>query len=343
VILSSSFILGVDVDDAVGVNVESDFDLRDSSRSGGNAREVELTQELVIGNHLSLSLEDSDGDGGLVVSSSRVDLGFLGRDGGVSGDHLGHDTSEGLDAERKGSDVQKQEVLHVSLENTALDSGTNCNCLVGVDGFVGSLFEDFLDELDDFGHTGHTSDQDDFFDLVLGEVRILDAVLAGLDCSLEEVVSQGFELSSGEFEDEVFGARSISGQEGKVDFGLGGLGELDLGLLGGFSKPLDGSLVLGHINAGLLLELLEKKSLDNAVNVLTSAGCISVSGLDLKDTLHVLEDRDIECSSSQIVDSDDFILLFLHTVGQSSSSWLVDYSFDLETSDFAGILGGLTL
>jgi len=38
-------------------------------------------------------LEDSDGNGGLVVSSSGEDLRFFGGDGGVSGDHFGHDSS----------------------------------------------------------------------------------------------------------------------------------------------------------------------------------------------------------------------------------------------------------
>jgi hypothetical protein len=51
------------VDDAVGVDVEGHFDLRHAARRRRNADEVELAEQLVVGRHLALALEDADRHG----------------------------------------------------------------------------------------------------------------------------------------------------------------------------------------------------------------------------------------------------------------------------------------
>lgn len=52
-------VLGRDVDDAVGVDVEGDLDLRHAARSRRNAHQVELTEDLVVGRHFAPALEDA--------------------------------------------------------------------------------------------------------------------------------------------------------------------------------------------------------------------------------------------------------------------------------------------
>lgn len=44
----SAFVLGGDVHDAIGVNVEGDLNLRDATRGGGDPDEGELAQHLVV-------------------------------------------------------------------------------------------------------------------------------------------------------------------------------------------------------------------------------------------------------------------------------------------------------
>ena len=61
--------------------------------------EVEVPEELVVADELTLSLEDLDLDGGLAVGSSRECLRLLGGGGRVMGDGFGHDTTEGLNTE----------------------------------------------------------------------------------------------------------------------------------------------------------------------------------------------------------------------------------------------------
>ena len=68
------------VDDAVGVDVEGDLDLRHAARRRRNAHQVELAEHLVVGRHFALALEDADGDGVLVILGGREHLALLGRD-----------------------------------------------------------------------------------------------------------------------------------------------------------------------------------------------------------------------------------------------------------------------
>ncbi len=66
-LLARTFVLGLNVDDSIGVDVERHLDLRHAARRRRDADEVELAQELVVRRHLALALEDADGDRGLSV------------------------------------------------------------------------------------------------------------------------------------------------------------------------------------------------------------------------------------------------------------------------------------
>src|SRR5207302_10231191 len=56
-LLASALVLGLDVDDAVGVDVERDLDLRHATRRRWQSDQVELTEHLVVGRHLARSEE----------------------------------------------------------------------------------------------------------------------------------------------------------------------------------------------------------------------------------------------------------------------------------------------
>jgi hypothetical protein len=90
--------LAEDVDDAVGVDVEGDLDLRHAARRRRQVHQLELAQRLVVHGHLALALEDVDLHRGLVVVGGGEHLAPLGRDGGVPLDEAVHDPTLGLDA-----------------------------------------------------------------------------------------------------------------------------------------------------------------------------------------------------------------------------------------------------
>ena len=92
-------VLGRHVDDAVGVDVEGDLDLRDAAGRRRQVDELELAERLVVARHLALALEHVDLDRRLHVLGGGEHLGALGRDGGVALDELGHHATLGLDAE----------------------------------------------------------------------------------------------------------------------------------------------------------------------------------------------------------------------------------------------------
>ena len=54
--------------DTVGVNLEGDLDLRNTTGSGGDTSELELAEVVVVLGERTFTLEDLDEDGGLVIS-----------------------------------------------------------------------------------------------------------------------------------------------------------------------------------------------------------------------------------------------------------------------------------
>ena len=341
--LAGGLVLGEDVADTVGVDVEGDLDLGNTAGRRGDADEVELAEHLVVGGHFTLALEDLDADLGLVVGGGRVDLRLLGGDGGVLGDHAGEDTAEGLNTEGEGSDVEEEEAGDITAEDTALDGGTDGDGFVGVDAAEGLLAEEVLDDLEDLGHAGHATDHDDFVEVLVLRAGVLHALLAGRDGALDEAVDEALELGAGEHHLDVLGTVLVGGDEGEVDLGLHGGGELALGLLGGFADTLHGHAVVADVDAGGLLELVHDVGGEGLIEVLTTEVGVTVGGLDLEDAGGDLKNGDIERTATKIVDGDGAVLGLLETVGERGGGGLVDDAVDGEARDYTGVLGGLAL
>ena len=199
--LSGTLVGSGDVQDTVGINIESDFDLGNTSGSGRDTFKVELAQQVVVLGHSSLTFEDLDEDTWLVVGIGGEDLGLLGGDGSISTDQSGHDTTSGLNTEGEGSNVQKEEVLDVLISFTgqdgSLDSSTVGDSFIGVDGSVKNLtVEEVGEHLLNLGDSGLTTDEDDFVDLSLGESGILEDVFNRWHALSEEIHAEFFELGS---------------------------------------------------------------------------------------------------------------------------------------------------
>lgn len=336
-------VLGVDVDDGIGVNVEGDLDLRDTTASRGDANKLEVSEQLVVTDELTLTLEDLDLDSSLGVGGSGEDLGLLGGDGGVSVDQTGEDTAQGLDTERQGSDVKEKEILDLTRENSTLDSSTHGDSLIRVDGLGGVASEDGLDGLGNLGHTGHTTDQDDLLDVLGLETSILEGLTDGLDGSVDERLNHLLKLRASELQVDVLGAGSIGSDEGQVDVGLERGRKLNLGLLSSLTDTLDSHAIARKIETRGLLELANHVADQVDIEILTTKVSVTVGGLDLEDTVLDLQDGDIESTTTKIVDGDNAVGLLLKTIGQGGSGRLVDDTEDVETGNLTGVLGALTL
>lgn len=341
-VLVGGLVLGANVDDGVGVNVEGDLNLGDTTVGRGNADKLEVAEELVVADKLTLTLVDLDLDSGLEVGSSREGLGLLGGDGGVAVDQTGEDTTEGLNTEGKRSDIEKEEVSDLARKDTTLDGGTDGDSLVRVDGLGGVTAEDALDGLGDLGHTGHATNKDDILNVLGLEVGVLEGLADGVNSPGDKGLDETLELGAGHLGVDVLGARGVGSDEGKVDVGLEGRRQLNLGLLSSLTDTLDSHAVAREVNALLSLELLDEVTDKGDIEVLTTKVSVTVGGLDLEHTAGDLEDGDIESTTTKIVDSDNTVVL-LKTVSESGGGRLVDHTHDVKTGDLTGILGGLTL
>jgi len=64
----------------------------------------------------------------------------------VPRNHFGHHASQGFDSQRERCHVQKQQILDVTLEDTALDGCAHGDRLIRVHGFIGSFVEELLND-----------------------------------------------------------------------------------------------------------------------------------------------------------------------------------------------------
>src|SRR5215210_6699157 len=95
-LLAGTKVLGPDVDYAVGVYVEGDFDLGHAPRRRRDANQLEVADDLVVGRYLSFALVDLDLHRPLVVISGCKHLALTCGYGGVPFDELGEHTTLGL-------------------------------------------------------------------------------------------------------------------------------------------------------------------------------------------------------------------------------------------------------
>ena len=244
-----------------------------------------------------------------------------------------------------GGNVKEKYVLDVAAENTTLDRGSYGNGLVRVDGLGPILAEEALHDLEDLGHAGRSADEENLVDLVDGNPRVLDGLAAGFLGALEKVLGHLLELRAGKALLEVLRARRVRGDEREVDLGVRDGGKLDLRLFGGLAEALEGHAVLGKVDAGIILELVDEPVHDASVPVVATQVGVAVRGLNLENAVAELEYGDIEGTAAQVVHGDGLFLLgvLIETEGERRGGRLVDDALDLEAGDLSGILGRLAL
>src|SRR5208282_4674854 len=189
---------------------------------------------------LALALEDMDGDGGLPVRGRGEYLALSARYRRIAGDKSGKDAAEGLDAEGKRRDVEKEHVLDLAAENAALDRRAYCHRFVGVYALGGLLVEQVPDDRLDLGYARGASDEDDLVGLGGGETCVREGFRARGLGAVEEVVDHSLECRAGQSLLKVLRTRGVRGDERQVDLRLLDVGELDLGLFRRLLEALEG-------------------------------------------------------------------------------------------------------
>merc|ERR1719440_2176423 len=344
-VLAGALVLGADVEDAVGIDLEGDLDLGDAAGRGRDAAELKLAEEVAVLGHRALALEDLDGDSGLVVLVGGEDLRLLGGDDGVARDELRHHAADGLDAQRERRHVEQQQVLGLlaalAREDAALHRRAVGDGLVGVDALVG-LFavEEILEEGLHLGDARRAADEHDLVDLALLHLRVVHDLLHGREGLLEEVDAELLEARARERLREVDAVvEALDLEAHLVARRERALGALDLA-----AELLDGALVLAGVGAVLALEDLEQV-LDHAVvEVLAAQVCVTRGGDHLEDAVVDGQERHVEGAATEVEDEDVLLArLLVEAIGDGRSGGLVDDAHDVQAGDEARVLGRLPL
>ena len=249
----------------------------------------------------------------------------------------------GLQAQGQRRHVQQQHVLDFAAQHAALDGRADGHALVRVDALEGLLAGDALHSGLHGGDTGGAAHQDDLVDLVHGQAGVTQGVVHGGDGGFHQVGGQLVELGAGQGHVQMLGAGGIHGDEGQVDVGGGGAGQLDLGLLGSFLQALGRGAVVAQVDAVLLLELVGHVVDDALVEVIAAQAGVAVGAQHLEHRVADVQDAHVEGAAAQVVHQDLLGAFLVQAIGQGGRGGLVDDAQHLQAGDAAGVLGGLAL
>ena len=177
-LLASTQILRRYIYDTVGIDIEGNLDLRNTSSCRRDTIQTELSKGLVVLCELSLTLQYVDINGCLIISCGGEYLALLGRDRGVSLDQSGSYAAHGLDGQGQRSYIQQQDITGtgIACQLTALNSSTDCYALIGVQILAGLLTSQLLYLLLYRRDTSGTADQQYLVQLCAGNSGILQCV-----------------------------------------------------------------------------------------------------------------------------------------------------------------------
>ena len=163
---ASAKVFSTNIYDTVGINVESNLDFRNTTRSCRNTAKFKATKSFIISSHLAFALQDVNINGRLIVGSSREYLFTRSRNGGITINYLREYSAQSFDTQRQWSYIKKQNVFYFASQNTCLDSSANCDAFIRVNATMWFFAKDLLNSILNRRNTGRTANQDNFFNII---------------------------------------------------------------------------------------------------------------------------------------------------------------------------------
>ena len=334
---------GRHLQEAVGVNVKGDLNLRDAPGGRGDAGELETAQALVAIGHLPLPLEHVNFNRALIRFGGAEEIALAHRDGGVAGNQHLHHPTNGLQSQGERGDVVEHQIPQFTGQDSGLNGGTNRDNLVGVHRLTGLQGHKGAHHLLHHRHSGGAPDEDHIVDVLRRKTGIAERPLHRAKQTIEQVRAEAFEGAALEAGLDMQGAVLARRDEGQGNRGALHTTEFDLGLLGRLGQPLEGLAIAAQINLVLLLEGISQPVDDPTVPVVSAELGVSTGGLDVEDPLGNAQDRDVKGAATQVKDQHAFDRAAIKSVGKGRRGGLVQDPLNRNPSQTAGITGGLTL
>ena len=342
-LFSGSEILRADIDYAVGINVEGNFDLRNAATRRCDTVEMESAKRFVVLCHLALALENIDFNRCLIVCSCGEDLALLGRNGCVAVYKLRAYAAKRLDSERQRRYVEKEYSFNISAENAALDSCSDSDALIRVDALESLFAEDALYHILNRGDTCRAADEKDLADIGRCKSGIRKRLLYRTCRLLDKVMGQLIELCSRERYIHMLRACCVCRDIRQIDIRCGYAAEFYFGLLGSFLESLHGYFIAGEIDSVCFSKLIDEVFSNARVKVIAAEAVISSRRQNLYYSVTYLENGYIKSTAAEVVDHYLLVLLLIEPVGKGSSCRLVYDTLYIESCDTAGVLCRLAL
>ena len=168
-----------------------------------NPRQLKLAEQVVVSGAGTLSFVHLNKNTRLIVGVCGEDFGLFRRNGGITFDKSSHDAASRLDTEGKRGNIEEKKVLSllrsVAGQDGSLNGSTVRNGLIRIDALVGLLaVEEIGNKFDDTGDTGRTTNQDNFVDVVLVDLGVMEDLLNRFKSATEEILAEFLETGTSE-------------------------------------------------------------------------------------------------------------------------------------------------
>ena len=302
---------------------------------------------------MPLALQDVDLHAGLHGAGRGEELALAGGDHAVAGDEGGGDAAQRLDGEGQRGDIHQHEALRrctggtgqlaAALQQAALYGGTHRHALVGVEAVARLTAQQLFYLTLNGRHPGAAAHQKHLAQLGGRDAGVPQCVLHRGHGPGQQVAGYHFELGAGESQVEMVGAVLAHCDEGEIELGREGAGQLLLGLFSLFLQAAHGGGVAGEVDAVRFLELCHRVLHDALVEVVTAQTGIAAGSQHREGAVLDLDDGDIEGAAAEVVDQDLLGCFVVESVGHGCGGRLVDDAQDIQARDAARVLRGLAL
>src|SRR5262249_26864638 len=294
-VLACGHVFRRDIQDPVGIDVECHLDLRYATGRRRQSRQVELAQCAVLRRHRTFTLQHVHFDGRLVVRRGGKRLRLARRNRRVTRNHRCRYAAQRLDREGQRSDIEQQQVFHLTAQHTWLNSRAHRNHFIWVYAFVRLFSEQLFDQGLDAWHAGLTTNQHHFVNLVRTYTGILQGLFARTNRALNDVFDHRLKLRPGQFLDQVFRPACIRRDERQVDLGFHSRRDANLAAFSRIPQPLHRHLVAFTTQGEtfILLDLLNKPVHDALIDVVAPQMRVAIRRLHLDHAFTDLQHRDV--------------------------------------------------